>query len=231
MLDRGLLGSAYAVAFNSPLLGPSRYRFSRTSGPTGSALPGRLAPGDPRRGSAGSTNGSPATRTTTWPSGSRAQGLEVRYDAGAVVGYVAGRSLPGDAPPPLLVRLVADGPAAARAAQGLAPRHVVVVAGVAAHGRGRGVAARPRRPRPPGALGTAVVAYARGRRRRLDDGRHGLAAARPDLDLARFHPLGVAAAPALAAAADAGGSSGAWVRRAAGRVRRSSGAAAQAGEP
>lgn len=32
--DPGLAGETYAVAFNSPLLGPSAYRYSRTTGPT-----------------------------------------------------------------------------------------------------------------------------------------------------------------------------------------------------
>lgn len=38
--DRGIIGTAYAVAFNSPLMGPSKYRFSTRAGPTESVYLG-----------------------------------------------------------------------------------------------------------------------------------------------------------------------------------------------
>jgi len=202
VLDRGRFGSAYAIAFNSPLLGPSRYRFSRTSGPTDSPYLGAW-----RRETLDAVGGFderlPRNQDNDLAERIQATGLEVRYDAGAVVGYVAGRSIGAT------VRhhhsfgwwRMAQ---RHQGGDGLAPRHVAVV-GVAAVGVVAGAAAlvRPRSRRA--ALLVAGVAYlaaavgATLTAARLRD-------ARSDLDLPPFDPVGVVAAPALAAVIDV-----AWV--------------------
>ena len=198
--DRGLLGSAYAVAFNSPMLGPSRYRFSRTSGPTDSPYLGAW-----RRDTFEALGGFDErwlrNQDNDLAERVQAEGLEVRYDADAVVGYVAGRSLLG-----MLRHHYSFGwwrmAQRKQGGQGLAPRHVIVV-GVMAVGAGTGLAAllRPRTRRWAVALGITAYggavagAWTTAARLRM---------ARPDLELAPFHPVGVIAAPALAAVIDAG---------------------------
>lgn len=92
--DDGVVGGAYGIAFNSPLLGPSRHRYSRVSGPTESAYLGAwrrdvlvgVGGWDPRL--LRNQDNELADRV-------RAAGLEVRFDHTLVVGYVAGRPLTG----------------------------------------------------------------------------------------------------------------------------------------
>ncbi|MGZ4708505.1 MAG: glycosyltransferase [Acidimicrobiales bacterium] len=199
VLDRGILGSAYAVAFNSPLLGPSRYRFSRTSGLTDSPYLGAWRR-EVLEAVGGFDERLPRNQDNDLAERIQAHGFEVRYDAGAVVGYVAGRSLGAT-----LRHHHSFGwwrmAQRRQGGQGLAPRHVAVV-GAAAVGAASGVAALAHRRSRPWAVLAAVAAYggatvaAATTAGRLRD-------ARPDLDLPPFHPVGVVAAPALAAAIDA----------------------------
>jgi succinoglycan biosynthesis protein ExoA len=196
--DRGVLGSAYAVAFNSPLLGPSRYRFSRTSGATDSPYLGAW-----RRETLEAVRGFDERLTRNQDNDLadrvRNRGFEVRYDADAVVGYTSGRSLPAT-----LRHHHSFG--RWRTAQqrqggnGFAPRHAAVVGAAAAIGAaGLAALARPhtRRWALAGAaatyVGSSLGAWRTASR---------LAAARPDLGLAPLDPIGVAAAPALAASID-----------------------------
>lgn len=199
VIDRGRLGSAYAVAFNSPLLGPSRYRFSRTSATTDSPYLGAW-----RRGTLVAVGGfdERLTRNQDNDLAERIQdhGLEVRYDADAVVGYVSGRSFVGT-----LRHHYSFGwwrmAQRSQGGHGLAPRHVAAVGG-AALAAGAGIAAvlGPRTRSRALAAGTAAYAMAAVGAWRTSST---LAAARPDLDLAPLHPVGVLAAPALATAIDA----------------------------
>jgi succinoglycan biosynthesis protein ExoA len=200
VVDRGVMGSAYAVAFNSPLLGPSRYRFSRTSGPTDSSYLGAW-----RRATFEALDGFderlPRNQDNDLAERVRASGLEVRYDADAVVGYVAGRSLPGTVRHHYSFgwwRMAQR----RQGGRGFTARHAVAVTIVAAAGASGLVAVS--RPRTRGAavalgiagyLGAVGASWATAAR---------LRATRPDLDLAPLHPLGVVAAPALAAVLDAG---------------------------
>jgi succinoglycan biosynthesis protein ExoA len=215
VLDRGLLGSAYAVAFNSPLLGPSRYRFSRASGPTGSPYLGAW-----RRETLEALHGfdERLIRNQDNDLADRvgARGLRVRYDAGAVVGYVAGRSLPAT-----LRHHQSFGwwrmAQLDRGGEGLAPRHVLVTGGAAASAV-VGLAALSRRRWRRAALTTGALGYvAAGLVARTTATR--LRAARPDIDLAGLDPLGVSLAPALAAAIDAAWAVGLVRGRWAHRVR------------
>ena len=214
VLDRGLLGSAYAVAFNSPMLGPSRYRFSRTSGRTDSSYLGAW-----RRETLVALDGFderlPRNQDNDLAERIQAEGLEVRYDADAVVGYVAGRSLLGT-----LRHHYSFGwwrmAQRKQGGQGLAPRHVIVV-GVTAVAAAAGMVALSRPRARWWALALGVSAYGGAVAGAWTTAAR-LRAARPDLDLVSFNPVGVIAAPALAAAIDAG-----WLlglvrgRRAAGR--------------
>lgn len=92
VLDRGLFGSAYSVAFNSPLLGPSAYRYRPTSGLIDSAYLGawrradldQLGGFDPRL--LRNQDNELADRF-------RAAGWCVWYDASSVVGYWNSRDL------------------------------------------------------------------------------------------------------------------------------------------
>jgi len=213
--DRGRLGSAYAVAFNSPLLGPSRYRFSRTSGVTESPYLGSW-----RRETLEAVQGFDERLTRNQDNDLadriRVAGYEVRYDAGAVVGYTSGRSFGAT-----LRHHHSFGwwrtAQQRQGGRGFAPRHAVVVAGAAAIGAaGVAALARPRTRRSTLAAATATYAAATiGAWRTASR----LAATRPDLELPPLDPIGVGAAPALAAAIDA-----AWLlgvlQGAAGPVRR-----------
>ncbi len=199
VLDRGWFGSAYAVAFNSPLLGPSRYRFSRTSGVTGSPYLGAW-----RRTTLEAVGGFderlPRNQDNDLAERIQGHGYEVRYDAGAVVGYVAGRT-----PVATLRHHHSFGwwrmAQRDHGGQGLAPRHLAVIGGAAA-GVGLGGAALARRRTRPWALLAGAAAYAGAATlATVTAGR--LRDARPDLELGPFHPVGVVAAPALAAAIDA----------------------------
>ena len=183
VIDRGLLGSAYAVAFNSPLLGPEPLPLQPHVGPPPTrptSAPGGARPWSP---SAGSTSGCPATRTTTWPSASRAAASRSATTPTPSSATWPDDRCSGHPPPPPLVRLVADGPTAARAARAWPPATsrwsaCAAVAASArrsarcsgrARDRGRWRPASPPTPALP--LGAWRTASA------------GCAAARPDLDL------------------------------------------------
>lgn len=94
VMDRDLVGATYGIAFNSPLLGPSRHRYSRTSGPADAAYLGawrrevlvEAGGWDPRL--IRNQDNELADRIS-------ASGRTVWYDADLVVGYVAGRPLRG----------------------------------------------------------------------------------------------------------------------------------------
>jgi succinoglycan biosynthesis protein ExoA len=199
VLDRGRFGSAYAVAFNSPLLGPSRYRYSRRSGRTDSPYLGSW-----RREVFSALDGFDGrmlrTEDNELAERVRAAGYLVLFDADLVVGYTADRGLPGS----LLHHYAFGRWRRTQAAVGhpmVSPRQTrvigVAVAAVAAllgalaSGRLRGRAVR---------VGAVVYgacglgAWHTARQLRM---------ARPDLELAPLDPLGVALAPALAAAIDA----------------------------
>ncbi len=200
VLDRGPFGSAYAIAFNSPLLGPSRYRFSRTSGTTGSPYLGAW-----RRETLDAVDGFderlPRNQDNDLAERIEARGLEVRYDAGAVVGYVAGRSLGAT-----LRHHYSFGwwrmAQRHQGGQGLAPRHVAVV-GLAAVGATLGV----RGTGPPPVAAVGPPRRGRGLRRRgghRHHHRHPPARCPPRPRPGAVPPVGVVTAPALAAAIDAG---------------------------
>lgn len=204
VLDRGLFGSAYAVAFNSPLLGPSRYRYSATSGPVDTAYLGswrraeleQLGGFDPRL--VRNQDNELADRV-------RASGRAVWYDADLVVGYLNGRGLRGSmqhhhefglwrmrqsaqGQQGLNGRhLAALGAASAAAALGVASvlhpatRRAAAVAGLAAYG------------------GVALAAFRSASRLRNK---------RRDIVGPPFNPAGVAAAPLVAVALDAAWAAG-----------------------
>lgn len=199
VLDRGVFGSAYAIAFNSALLGPSPYRYSRRSGPTDTAYLGAwrradlLAVGgfDPRL--LRNQDNELADRI-------RGSGKVVWYDADLVVGYHNARSLVGALAHHRdfgLWRMLQSGDGQ----RGFTRTHVAAVAAVAAATAGGVAALASPRTRPLvvglGCVGYALAATAA----RRTAGR--LRRARPDIAGPDFHPLGVLAAPAVAVLVDA----------------------------
>lgn len=200
VLDRGRFGSAYAIAFNSVLLGPSRYRFSRRSGPTESPYLGAW-----RRETLERIGGFDAAlirnQDNELADRVRGLGLEVRYEADLVVGYYNGRSF---------TESIAHHHEFGywrmkqqhRGQRGLTWRHVGAIgaAVLAAGGVVGSLACRKTRV-AAGALGLAAyLATAMGACLTAER----MAAQRRDLALERFDPVGVLAAPAVAAAIDAG---------------------------
>lgn len=199
VLDRGLFGSAYAVAFNSVLLGPSRYRYSRDSGPVDTAYLGAwrrrdledLGGFDPRL--IRNQDNELADRV-------RASGRIVWYDADLVVGYRNGRGLRAS-----MAHHHEFGTwrmlQAAGGQKGLHPRHVVALsAAVLSALLGITGLLHPttRRPVLRAAVGgyaatVAASAWSASRLRRR----------RNDLAVAGFNPVGVALAPVVAGAIDA----------------------------
>lgn len=193
--DDGLVGSTYATAFNSPLLGLSAYRYSRRSGDTDSPYLGawtrpvlqELRGFDERL--LRNQDNEIATRV-------RASGRRVVYDARLVVGYVAGRSLLQ------LVRHHREfglwrARQAAYGQQSLSRKQVAVVVGAAtATLLGAGTLAW-HRTRPVATVALLLIYAAAA----VISGRcaSSLRRARPDLTLRRLDPLSVMLAPALAA--------------------------------
>lgn len=92
VLDRGLFGSTYALAFNSVLLGPTVYRYRRTSGVVDTAYLGAW-----RRADLESLGGFDErllrNQDNELSDRVRASGMKVWYDADLVVGYTNGRGL------------------------------------------------------------------------------------------------------------------------------------------
>lgn len=201
VLDRGLFGSAYAVAFNSPLLGPSTYRYGRRSGPVTTAYLGAwrredlVALGGFDRRLLRNQDNELADRV-------RAAGKTVLYDANLVVGYHNARGLTaamGHHRDFGLWRMIQAG----HGQRGLTRTHVLAVASVLSVA----VTAVPAMRSPRGRasiLGAGAAAYAAAAvGARWSAGR--LRRARPDIEGPELHPVGVALAPAVAVLID-----GAW---------------------
>lgn len=218
VLDRGILGSAYAIAFNSPLLGPSAYRYRRTPGLIESPYLGAWRRSD-------MVAAGPFDTRLRWNEDNefndriRALGKTVFYDPELVVGYRAARSLRG-----ILRHHYEFGRSRSHqdriGQQGLHPRHRAALAAVAGLGSVAlaGLAARRTRRATLAAGGAAYVVAAAAASRsasRMRDAVHG-----PPIE--PFHPAGIALAPALALIVDLGWIAGV-VR---GRLARSSDAAA-----
>jgi hypothetical protein len=204
VLDRGVFGTAYAVAFNSPLLGPSVYRYGRRSRPVTTAYLGAW-----RREVLETTGGFDErllrNQDNELADRIRSRGLVVWYDAELVVGYTANRGLIGAvrhhhafgrwrsaqkelgqrALEPVQIAALAVGAAAAigtaTSLTSTTGRRLLVLAGGVTYGAA--------------AFG-ALASAARLRR------------ARPDLAPSPYHPLGVLLAPALALVIDAAWLSG-----------------------
>ena len=201
-LARGLFGSAYSIAFNSPLPGPTVYRYRRTSGPTDSAYLGAwrrkdldaLGGFDPRM--IRNQDNELADRVRT-------SGKVVFYDADLVVGYHNARNFGGAMAHHHefgLWRMVQRD----QGQRAFTPRHVAAV-GVA--GLGATVCAgllAARRTRPYAVAGAVAGYGAAGVFAWRSASR--LRRARPDIDGPPFHPLAPVIAPAVAAALD-----GAWL--------------------
>lgn len=201
-LDRGVFGSAYAMAFNSPLLGPSPYRYRRTSGPVDTAYLGAwrrddlLAVGLFDERLQRNQDNDLAQRI-------RARGQVVWYDADLVVGYRSGRGLAAS---------VAHHRAFGRwrtvqseqGGRGFDRRHVGALVGLASAAVG-GVALLTSKPGRRIAVGAGIAAYATA----AATARHTatrLRATRPDIDGPDLHPTAPLAAPLLAVLID-----GAWL--------------------
>jgi succinoglycan biosynthesis protein ExoA len=195
VLDRGLFGSAYAMAFNSPLLGPSKYRYSRRSSPADTAYLGawrrddlaELGGFDPRL--LRNQDNELADRV-------RAAGKTVYYDADLVVGYYNARGLVAamahhrDFGQWRMIQR-------SHGQRGLARKHVLAVATVLSVAVAAVPAMSSRRGRAAvTALGAASYLIAA-------ISSHWSASrlrqARRDIEGPEFHPVGVALAPGLAA--------------------------------
>lgn len=213
-LDRGLFGSAYSMAFNSPLLGPTVYRYRRTSGPADAAYLGAwrrydlesLGGFDPRM--VRNQDNELADRV-------RASGKVVFYDADLVIGYYNARDFRGAMAHHHefgLWRMVQR----EQGQRAFTHRHVAAV-GAAGLGAVVGAGLLSARGTRKYALVGAAAAY-------LSAGAYAwrsasrLRRSRPDIDGPPFHPLAPMIAPAVAVALD-----GAWL---AGVIR---GACRQAG--
>lgn len=202
VLDRGVFGSAYALAFNSVLMGPTVYRYRRASGPVDTAYLGAwrrkdlesLGGFDPRM--LRNQDNELADRV-------RASGKVVFYDADLVVGYHNARDFRGAMAHHHefgLWRMVQR----EQGQRAFTPRHVAAV-GVAALGAALGVGLIANRStRRCAVLGAAAAYIGAGTCARRSAGR--LRRARPDIDGPPFHPLAPVIAPAVAAALD-----GAWL--------------------
>lgn len=92
--DPGLAGETYAVAFNSPLLGPSAYRYSRTTGPTESPYLGAWRR-DVLEELGGFDERLLRNQDNELASRVRASGRGAIFDASLVVGYRADRTWRG----------------------------------------------------------------------------------------------------------------------------------------
>ena len=204
VLDRGIFGSAYAVAFNSPLLGPSTYRYGAISGPTDTAYLGAWRRSD-LEAIGGFDSRLIRNQDNELASRIRATGKTIWYDADAVVGYRNGRGLKATLAHHRefgLWRMAQRSHGQA----GFDRRHLVALgsAGGAAL-TGLGLLASPTGRKLVAATSAAAYvaagagAYRTARR---------LRSKRPDIVGPDFHPVGVALAPALATAINASWLSG-----------------------
>lgn len=201
VMDRGAWGDLYGTVFNSPLLGPSRYRYSRRSGPASTAYLGAWRRGD-LEGWGGFDERLLRNQDNEIASRISSLGLTVWYDAEAVVGYEAAKG-------PLAairhhygfgrwrMRQAAMGQSSMSASQ-----RAVVVSAVFAVGLGAAALTRRRTRGLTLALGGMTYAVAalaaRNAAARLRDRRSDLALPRPSL-------VATVAAPTVAAVLD-----GAW---------------------
>jgi hypothetical protein len=201
--DAGIVSGAYAVAFNSPLLGPSAYRYSARSGPTESPYLGAW-----RRETLEAIGGWDErllrNQDNELAERVRATGLTAWYDHELVVGYWANRSLPG------LMRHHRDFGRWRRAQSalgqdGISTRHRAAIATVVG---GSLASAALLAKAPPAARITALVAgYGATASAAVFTSRR-LRARRPDLDGPRPGLRSIALVPVVAALIDAGWLSG-----------------------
>lgn len=202
VMDRGVFGSAYAVAFNSPLLGPSAYRYRRSSGPVDTAYLGAWRTTELR--ALGGFNAQLLrNQDNELAERVRASGHVVLFEANLVVGYLNGRGLRSTVAHhhEFGAWRVLQSSSGTR---GLGPKHAVALGiGAGTVVTGLAALARPRSRRLAlGAAGSGyVAATALAYRSAIR-----LRRARQDLELAPLNPVGVALAPALAAVVNA-----AWV--------------------
>lgn len=213
-LDRGLFGSVYAVAFNSPLLGPTVYRYRRASGQADAAYLGAW-----RRNELEDLGGFDSrmvrNQDNELADRVRASGKVVWFDADLVVGYYNARDLRGALAHHHefgLWRMVQRD----QGQRAFTPRHVAAV-GVAGVGAAAGAATLTARRTRTLALAGGLAVYAIAGAYAWRSASR-LRRARPDIDGPDFHPLAPVLAPAVAAALN-----GAWlagVMRGAYRNRR-----------
>lgn len=227
VLDRGVFGSAYAVAFNSALLGPSRYRYSRTSGPVETAYLGAWRRSDLER-LGGFDPMLIRNQDNELADRVRASGQIVWYDSDLVVGYRNGRTFFATLAHHHefgVWRMLQE----ADGQTGLHPRHIAAVIGATALASLVVVGVATRATRQPVVLactGGYLVTAAAGA-----VSANGLRRRRGDVVVAGLNPIGVAVAPLVAVAID--GAWGAGVLRGllAGRFRRSGVAARTSARP
>lgn len=201
--DAGTVSGAYAVAFNSPLLGPSAYRYSARSGPTDSPYLGAW-----RRETLEAIGGWDErllrNQDNELAERVRATGLTAWYDHELVVGYWANRSLPE------LMRHHRDfgrwrRAQSAMGQDGLTSRHRAAIATVAC-GSAAAVAVLAAAPRPARLAAVAASYIAAASAATFTSRR--LWARRPDLPGARPGLHSIALVPVVAALIDAAWFSG-----------------------
>lgn len=202
VLDRGLFGSTYALAFNSPLLGPTIYRYRRTSGPADAAYLGAW-----RRSDLDALGGFDSrlirNQDNELADRVRASGKVVWYDADLVIGYYNARDLKGALSHHHefgLWRMVQR----EQGQKALTGRHLGALGALAVAGFLAAGSLTWRRTRPF-ALAGAALAYAGAALLSWRSATR-LRQARPDIVGPDLHPLAPVLAPALAAALD-----GAWL--------------------
>ncbi len=198
VLDRGVFGSAYAVAFNSPLLGPSAYRYRGSSGLADTAYLGSWRRADLIE-LGGFDQRLIRNQDNELADRVRASGRLVWYDSELVVGYYNRRNLRSAMAHHHEFgawRMVQ----ASHGQRALTPRQVAVLAAVAASGLTAAcalIAPTTRRAAVLAAgasyIGAGATAFHTASRLRR---------ARPDIQGPRFHPIGVVLAPAVAAVID-----------------------------
>lgn len=202
VLDRGLFGSTYAVAFNSVLLGPSKYRYSRRSGPADTAYLGAWRRAD-LEALGGFNPQLIRNQDNDLADRIRDAGGIVWYDAGLVVGYHNARDLRGALAHHHefgMWRMFQRG----QGSRTLTKRHIgsLGVLASAAIVVGSSLARRTSRPY---VLGAGVFAYAAAGAYAWRSATR-LRRCRPDIPEAALHPLSPVLAPALAAMLN-----GAWL--------------------
>lgn len=216
VLDRGLFGSTYAVAFNSPLLGPTVYRYRRTSGAVDAAYLGARRRSD-LEALGGFDSRLIRNQDNELADRVRASGKSVYYDADLVIGYHNARGLQGAVAHHHefgLWRMIQR----SQGQRALTGRHVVALTGATVAGAAGMSSVVLKRTRPF-ALGLGASAYlvaGLGAWRTASQ----LRRARPDIQGPGFHPAAPVLAPALAGVLD-----GAWIAglvRGAWRARRAS---------